>query len=341
MAIAEKTGVLTSTDCLACGAPVSGQYCAVCGQKHDDMRRSLFLLARNFIEETFFFDSRMWRTLGSLARSPGTVPADFSHGRRSRYTPPIRLFLVVSFIFFLTVGFTNTLFVAMEMKFRDVPVTAENSEAGDGAEATRCSFNGNLVFFKKEEDIVTDMERLRACMGQTRGFVGEAIESADDVKVGADEGQEVEAQQAEEIVDRVFDGIEWAVTDPRGFNNAVNLWLPRTLFFMTPVLALILGMFLRRDVLIFDHMVLALYVHAVNFTIVGLSLILAQLGAPFVGVFAAVAIALYYVAAIRRAYGRGWVKTLWTAIASGALYALVFFITLSTIVSRVVWQAAG
>ncbi len=60
------------------------------------------MLARDFIEDTFAFDSRMWRTLGLLASSPGVVPTNYSHGCRARYTPPVRLFLVVSFLASIT-----------------------------------------------------------------------------------------------------------------------------------------------------------------------------------------------------------------------------------------------
>ncbi|MCK5749731.1 MAG: hypothetical protein KAH44_26180, partial [Oricola sp.] len=62
--------------CLACGGAISGPYCASCGQKNDDLRRSSFVLAKDFFKDTFGFDSRMWRTLGLLAASPGRVPKD-------------------------------------------------------------------------------------------------------------------------------------------------------------------------------------------------------------------------------------------------------------------------
>lgn len=44
--------------CLSCAAQIVGPYCANCGQKNDDMRRSLFVLFKDFVADTFSFDSR-------------------------------------------------------------------------------------------------------------------------------------------------------------------------------------------------------------------------------------------------------------------------------------------
>jgi hypothetical protein len=334
--------------CLACGHKTAGFFCSSCGQKNDDLRRSSYVLAKDFFKDTFGFDSRMWRTLGLLAVAPGAVPKNYAHGRRSRFTPPVRLFLVVSFLFFLTVGLTNTLFVGLEVSFGDDPPAQSQAKPGDDPDVAteaapdlNCSFHGDLRFFVKERDLKTDRERASACFGNVRDGAREAIAQSDDVSVGAKEGIEAEREQAGEVIDRVFTGINWAVANPRAFNDAFNDWLPRVLFFMTPVLALVLTLFLRRGALVFDHLVLSFYMHAAGFAVIGVSLILAQFGAPYMGAAAFMAIAVYYIAALKRTYGRGWIKTVWTGLASGALYLLVFLTILMTITSNIVWKAAA
>ncbi|NNL90143.1 MAG: DUF3667 domain-containing protein [Marinicaulis sp.] len=343
---------LLGEPCLSCGVPSPGVFCVNCGQKQDDLRRSLLLLGRQFVEDTFSFDGRMWRTLGSLAAAPGVVPTHYSHGKRSKYTPPVRLFLVVSFLFFLTVAATNTLFVGLEVNFKDPetaapapPITPDDvvvAQKTDSAIGENCSFSGNLRFLIKERNLKTDRERLEACIGGASDLVKNKLESDDvQIQIGDDEGREKEVEQGQEVVDRVFGGINWAVTNPREFNDAVNDWLPRVMFFMTPVLALILTLFLRREVFIFDHMVFSLYIHAVNFAIVGATLILGQFGVPLVGFLAVIGVAMYYFIALKRAYKRGWIKTIWTTFASASLYSLIFIVILMSIVSKIVWQAVG
>lgn len=342
------TGGVVLTGCLACAAPTVGQFCANCGQKHDDMRRSVFLLGRDFVEDTFSFDGRMWRTLGLLAVSPGAVPKDYAHGKRSRFTPPVRLFLVVSFLFFLTVSFTNTLFIGVDVTFKDDPesgVTATvkmGEEEGTTGEASECGFDGNLKFFVKETDLNRDKERLNECVRRIQESAAEDVKSAENVSVGEVGMIEEESGQAAELMKRIFTGVNWAISNPREFNNAFNNWLTRGVFFMTPVLAFILTVFIRgKDALVFDHMVLSLYTHAVVFALISIALILAQIGVPYTGAASFVVAAVYYLIALKRAYGRGWVKTAWTAFMSGFVYLMILFTIVLAVVSSIVWKAAG
>jgi len=118
--------------------------------------------------------------------------------------------------------------------------------------------------------------------------------------------------------------------------------LPRILFLMTPILALILTIFIRgRDTLIFDHLVLSFYTHATAFAVIAAALMLAQFGVRYTGVGAFLGIATYYFAALKRAYGRGWVKTIWTALMSGLLYWLILLSIVMAIVSNIIWQASA
>jgi hypothetical protein len=52
-------------------------------------------------EDLTHADSRLWRTLGALLFKPGYLTQQFLAGRRARYLPPLRLYLVLSVAFFL------------------------------------------------------------------------------------------------------------------------------------------------------------------------------------------------------------------------------------------------
>lgn len=348
---ASMIGGVVMTGCRSCSAPTVGQFCANCGQKHDDMRRSVLLLGRNFIEDTFSFDSRMWRTLGLLALSPGTVPKAYAHGKRSRFTPPVRLFLVVSFLFFLVVGLTNTLFIGNEVVFKEsagdaaAAIAGENDPSVQTVDVTQisdCSFQAKMRFFVKESDLHTDEEKLDRCIAAvSKKRIDEANESENAEAGEPDEaGQDIE--EAAAVIERVFAGINWVITSPREFNSALNNWLTRVMFFMAPVLALVLSPFIRgKDALIFDHMVLSLYTHAVGFAIISLALILAQFGVPFTGFAAFALIAAYFLVALKRAYGRGWIKTVWAASLSGLIYLGIFLSVVMTLITNIAWQATA
>lgn len=316
--------------CLSCGANIAGVYCVACGQKNDDLRRSIFLLAREFVEDTFSFDSRMWRTLGSLAVAPGLVPNAYSHGIRSRYTPPVRLFLVVSLVFFLILSLTQTLFVALQVTPVDENTVAfSGSESKDAApegeaEPSECGFTISMRYLTRTADIPEPPEGWEACRQQIH-------EEAEKAEVDG-----VASEALDLIFARALIGVGAALSDPVGFNAAFNNWLPRVLFMMTPIAALIMLIFIRGpDALFFDHLVLSLYSHSMAFAVVGAAVVLTQLGAPFVGVLATLFLFAYLVRSIKRAYGRGWVKTVWASLVGGLMYLVAFMAAMLAIVSNI------
>ena len=67
---------------------------------------SLGTLLRDLLGDITNFDSRIWRTLKPLAFSPGTLTVEYLRGRRTHFSPPFRMYLILSVAFFLltTVG---------------------------------------------------------------------------------------------------------------------------------------------------------------------------------------------------------------------------------------------
>ena len=368
---AVAAAVAAAAVCVSCGTRIVGAWCAGCGQKNDDMRRSSFVLFKDFLKDTFSFDGRMWRTLGLLAAAPGTVSSNYSHGRRSRYTPPVRLFLVVSFLFFLTLGLTKTMFIAFEVTAKtpeevaaekaalektiegldeDARVAVNTARSGvfvreaqpdaavviDG-EALDCEINVEVVFFVQPEEVRIDTERWARCRDSLMGEIRGEIENAD----AQDQARAEEARKAVNLIERAFGGVSRAVEDPAAFNASVNNWLPRVMFLMTPVLALILALFLRgRDALIFDHLVFSLYAHAAAFVIIGVAIVAAQASAPSVFTAATIALALYFVIAVKRGYRRGWIKSVWTGVGVSLLYLLALFSIVGSVISNQILTGA-
>lgn len=336
---------LSEMRCLACDAPVVGVFCPHCGQKNDDLRRSSFLLARDFLHDTYSLDSRMWSTLGLLAVKPGRVAKDYAHGRRSLFTPPVRLFLVVSFLFFLTISLTHTYFMAMDVNYGDA---AASGKTRSGAavfinEPTdeSCGFSARLKFFVNERALDIDTDRINRCFDKLKAAAREEIENPEKTdKIEIENSDDVEL--ALSFTERIFGGVNWAMANPRAFNNSFNNWLPRVMLFMTPVLALLLTVFIRgKDAMVFDHLVLSLYTHAAAFAIVGFCLVLARFGVPYMGAAAFLGVAVYYLAVLKSAYGRGWIKTVWTMIASGLIYLIILFSAAFAIVINIVWNASA
>jgi hypothetical protein len=99
---------VTAMRCDNCGAPLGGRYCSACGQRREPPLHSLWHFLQVAAEDLTHADSRLWRTLAALLFKPGFLTAEFIAGRRARYLPPVRLYLVLSVVFFLWASATQT-----------------------------------------------------------------------------------------------------------------------------------------------------------------------------------------------------------------------------------------
>ena len=135
--------------CENCGNEVTQRFCGACGQRREPPVHSLWHFSRVATEDLTHADSRLWRTLGALLFRPGRLTAEFLAGRRARYLPPVRLYLVLSVLFFLVAGAVGTRFAVLQFddsrplaggkvvttdKLEDLPAPALQPKAGETPE---------------------------------------------------------------------------------------------------------------------------------------------------------------------------------------------------------------
>ncbi len=91
--------------CPNCATTITGPFCAKCGQAQKNFNRYLWTMVAEVFDDVFRLDSRAARTFFNLLFKPGQVTTEYFSGRRARYVPPIRLYLVISFLFFVLLPF--------------------------------------------------------------------------------------------------------------------------------------------------------------------------------------------------------------------------------------------
>lgn len=89
------------THCENCGTELRGHYCSNCGQAAIDYRRSFRHVIVDVLDSFLNWDSKFVRTIGLLLWRPGWLTNQFVDGRRVRFLHPLRLYLLVSIVFFL------------------------------------------------------------------------------------------------------------------------------------------------------------------------------------------------------------------------------------------------
>lgn len=87
--------------CRNCDAPLHGPYCARCGQRDAPPDPTLRELGADAWESLTNVDGKVASSLRTLFVRPGVLTREFLAGRRARYLPPFRLYLICSVAFFL------------------------------------------------------------------------------------------------------------------------------------------------------------------------------------------------------------------------------------------------
>lgn len=94
--------VKSGLPCANCETIVEDRFCTTCGQLASDFHRPVWDLVASSLADVFALDGRLWRSLPMLLFRPGRMTRNYLDGKRARYVPPFRMFLMASVIFFLT-----------------------------------------------------------------------------------------------------------------------------------------------------------------------------------------------------------------------------------------------
>ncbi|MGB2739753.1 MAG: DUF3667 domain-containing protein [Cognaticolwellia sp.] len=91
--------------CQNCQTKVNGSFCSNCGQSVESTLKYFWSVLIHLLDDIFSFDSRASRTLKPLLLKPGFLTNEYIQGRRVHYVPPLKLYLFISIIFFISFNF--------------------------------------------------------------------------------------------------------------------------------------------------------------------------------------------------------------------------------------------
>lgn len=103
-AIVKKT--TEGQGCANCDTLYVGNFCPNCGQSNSTFNKPFRFIVADFAGNIFSFDTRLWNTIKTIFIKPGKMAQDIMDGKRERYMPPFRLYVFVSFIFFLMLNYS-------------------------------------------------------------------------------------------------------------------------------------------------------------------------------------------------------------------------------------------
>jgi hypothetical protein len=323
--------------CANCNTALQGPYCSNCGQKASDYHRPFWWILGEFMDAVFSFDSRTFRTLWLLFGEPGEFTRLYNSGHRASLLPPFRLFVIASFLFFLTLQMTGLALVAFRtnvVQMDSLPAAAQKQIRDHKGEGTFITSDDGKTVAAVQIDFFVPIKP-----GEAHGLTAEE-------KARFEKGKEEldREQPKDESADdagmmktiraygkKAMEGFEKALEDPLKLNGPLNVWLPRVMLILVPVFAFLLAMIhWRPRVYYVEHLIFALHLHTVMFfalTIV--ALVVAYFGtAGFLDLAVWPILFVYFLMAMKRVYNRGWFLTVVKSAGVLMIYSVILTATL-------------
>lgn len=310
--------------CLNCNHPLQADFCAHCGQRAKEVRRPVLYFLQELLHVVLELDGRAYRTIFYLLIRPGFLTREYFEGRRVRYTPPLRLFLVVSIGFFLIIS----LFSSVQGIRNDMLAIANPQAVPEVVEATEDTDGPG-----DEEQISTALEDAPV----DEGYDG-VIAILDGISLPFF-SEATNSNLRSVLVTQFETNIEELMEDPQEFITGSLEYITFFVLLLMPVLALIqqiLWVFSRRYYV--EHLVLTVHNHAFLIVMIFLTIPLGMLDDAAIPILSPIAsglsvaavfwIFIYLCLSLKRYFERGWFVTLTLFLVASIAYSIVFGIGL-------------
>ena len=303
--------------CENCGTMLTGHFCGQCGQPAVDYRRSFRHVIVDVLDSFLNWDSKFLDTIGILLTRPWRLTNEFLAGHRVRYLNPLRLYLLVSVLFFFIANYGER---QIERNARE-PIQFDESDDTPPQEA-REPPPGATPPIDIPEKAKTDDEGgdLPVVVGIRKDRTPTAFEAW--------------------LKQRIEEKIGKHGSKGKFFLRALMQNLPYMMLACVPLFAFILKiLYLLRGRFYIDHLIYALHIHSFAYlsslVITGVALGMKRL-LPSVEPFLLAAMITTAVVqiffSIRRVYEQGWLMSLFKFFVGGFVYFIVLCLSLAATV---------
>ncbi len=335
-----------SPDCLNCGAQLKGQYCGNCGQRSRSRLISLWELISDAFGDLFEIDSRLWQTLVPLMIRPGQLTHDYLQGRRARYMPPFRMYLVLSLLFFVVAFFDPR----EELGLLFEPESEQTSSAAGDVEIAipdEAIDEARQVLDELAADgILPDVELPEDTDTNDGGFLLKFNDESEQIDVQGD--CNVEPTDVDDVPDWIARRLtperlkriceKTQIDGGKAFVDKLLDNIPAALIVLLPLMAFVLkALYPLSKRYYVEHLLFFVHFHAFFFLILTLQVLLMRLatllGIPEALPIVTVVVTSFYVPvylfkSMRRVYGQGGVVTFLKFVMLLSTYLVGFFATM-------------
>ncbi|HET6148032.1 MAG TPA: DUF3667 domain-containing protein [Polyangia bacterium] len=334
-------------ECRNCGTLVSDRYCPHCGQSVHDHAKSVGHFFEELLEGFLHLDSRLVRTVRVLFLAPGQMTADYNEGKRAAYVPPVRLYLFVSVLFFVTLAMTGVGLVAIAWRapgsLGGIWITVDEPES-DLADQSQGGEDVNQRHPTGGGSVASSIRALKA-IPDFRFFV-----DLDQWKTNDREAAQLMVKVAEQTnsprwIVRIAHGIATGSERPDEFNHLFSGHLNKLILLMMPLFALMLAvLYWRQHRYFVEHVTFSIHFHSFIFVVLVLVTLIQRLagtpltGHPKVAAWLLAGFGAYLLLSMKRVYGQGWIRTTVKFLLVSMTYFVLFAICFAVVL---MWSLPG
>lgn len=237
------------TDCLNCGAEVKGHYCSECGQANYEPKESFRHILTHFITDYLHLDEKFFSSLKYLLFNPGLLTKEFNAGKRVKYVHPFRLYIFITIVFFI---FQSLDFNKSSKKQKDL-ISIDSTTNNDISNTGVISINDTIALNDNGEAEVQ------------QGFQAATDTTVEQYETRQDSLPEEERDGflKQYFVKKTIKAEQTEFDLSKKINETFKKNIPKMMFVILPIFALILSMFFRRKKLYYvEHFYHSVYLHS-------------------------------------------------------------------------------
>ena len=300
-------------------------FCPRCGQQNHAPDLKFGHVVEEFLEGVFHFDGKVFRTAGLLLFKPGELTKRFLAGHRAPYVPPIRLYVFISFVFFLVLSLQGSHkpnhSVARPPGLHRLATLLDSLDDANPLPADTVVKHGLHIqlggpMSGKKAEVHTGLDNNRVFQQLPVTATAAQIDAA--IRT-----QGEQPGYWNRLIVRRY--LRWRDASAEEVHHDVLRGTSILVFLLMPLAALLLRLvYVRHQHHYISHLIFAIHLHCFLFVALLLNLGLEEL--PYNSLLTGLlglAGAGYFVLALRRVYAQGWAKTLSKALLLGLNYGLL------------------
>ncbi|MBI5020121.1 MAG: DUF3667 domain-containing protein [Ignavibacteriales bacterium] len=280
------------SSCPNCGYSFqsASNFCASCGQENNDLNIPLKHLIGELLEHTLHLDSKSFTTIKALIFKPGFLTSEFNSGKRKSYVSPLRLYIFVSFVFFLILNLSWQEYKTPE------EINRENK------------FKLSFTFFNLNSN-----ELIGLTESQTESLM--AVRNIERNKYNL---------YAVKQLHRITNG------GAEDFYHLLIKNISYSMFVLMPLFALLLSIFYKgQNKYYIGYLVHSLHIHTFGFVVLSLFFIISKIvSSIFITLGLIIILILYFIISQSKTYNQTRLKTFLKTVAITILYLILILATI-------------